>query len=172
MHDTHNGLFRKKKKNICKYKQMAKSEGRGLGYGPPCDTVSRPDISPSLPIFREISRFLIIMKISRSPDLNENLPIFFTKDYASTVDRQFCHSSRRIDCQFGECCLKPFANCVVIEKNTACVFAAPGRRHIRRDTVVPHARAPGFCDRVTVIMPNPFIGHQSKRGRGLSRATP
>ena len=86
------------------------------------------------------------MKISR---------FFFTKHYASTVDRQFCHSSRRIDCQFGECCLKLFANCVVIEKNT-CVFAAPGRRHIRRDTVVPHARAPGFCDRVPVIrLPKP-----------------
>ena len=25
---------------------MAKSEGRGLGYGPPCNTVSRPDITP------------------------------------------------------------------------------------------------------------------------------
>ena len=65
-----------------------------------------------------------------------------------------------------------FANCVVIDTNTACVFAAPGRRHIRRDTVVPHAGAPGFCDRVTVIRPNPFIGYQSQRGRGLSRDTP
>ena len=109
------------------------------------------------------------MKISR---------FFFTKDYASMVDRQFCYSSRRIDCQFGEFCLKPFANCVVIGKKyslcvcRARVFAAPGRRHIRRDTVVPHARAPGFCDRVTVIRPNPFIGYQSQRERWLSRDTP
>ena len=58
------------------------------------------------------------------------------------------------------------------KKNTACVFAAPGRRHIRRDTVVPHARAPGFCDRVTVIWPYPFIGYQSQRGKWLSRDTP
>ena len=39
----------------------------------------------------------------------------------------------------------------MIEKYRVCV-AAPGRRHIRRDTVVPHARAPGFCDRVTVLL--------------------
>ncbi len=50
MHDAHNGLFRKKTFlditfYFCEYKQMAKSEGRGLGYGPPCDTVSRPDIT-------------------------------------------------------------------------------------------------------------------------------
>ena len=37
---------------------------------------------------------------------------------------------------------------------------------------VPHARAPGFCDRVTVIRPNPFIGYQSQRGRWLSRDMP
>ena len=28
---------------------MAKSEGGGLGYGPLCDTVSRPDINYALP---------------------------------------------------------------------------------------------------------------------------
>ena len=118
-----------------------------------------PDFSGDLPIFDKI------MKISRSPDLEWKSPDFLTKDYASTVDRQFCHSSRQIDCQFGEFCLKPFANCIVVDKNTACVFTAPGSRHIRRDTVVPHARAPGFCDRVTVLRPNPFIGYQSQRGR-------
>ena len=78
-----------------------------------------PDFSGDLPIF----------------DNNENLPIsrfgmkisrfFFTKDYASTADRQFCHSSRRIDCQFGECCLKPFANCVVIEKKYSVCVCRP-----------------------------------------------
>ena len=103
------------------------------------------------------------MKISR----------LFLPKTASTVDRQFCHSSRRFDCQFGEFCLKPFANCVVIEKiQLVCLPPGPGRRHIRRDTVVPHARAPGFCDRVTVIRPNPSIGYQSQRGRWLSRDTP
>ena len=56
------------------------------------------------------------MKISR---------FFFTKGYASTVDHQFCHSSRRIDCQFGECCLKPFPNCVVIEKKIQRVCLPP-----------------------------------------------
>ena len=40
----------------------------------------------------------------------------------------------------------------MIENNIACVFAAPGRRQIRRD------------NRVTVIRPNPFIGYQ-KRAR-------
>ena len=30
---------------LCEYKQMAKSEGRCLAYRPPCDTVSRPDIT-------------------------------------------------------------------------------------------------------------------------------
>ena len=99
-----------------------------------------PDFSGDLPIFWSnnenlpISRFGI--KISR----------FFTKDYASTVDRQFCHSSRRIDFQSGEFFLQPFANCVVIEKKYSVhVFAAPGRRHIRRDTVVPHARNLDFA---------------------------
>ena len=52
----------------------------------------------------------------------------------------------------------------MIEKNSACVFAASGRRHIRRDTVVPHARAPGFCDRVTVIRPNPFAKVSEEEG--------
>ena len=53
-------------------------------------------------------------------------------------------------------------------------FATPGRSHIHRDTVVPHARAwkPGFALRVTVIRPNPFIGYQSQGERGLSRDTP
>ena len=29
---------------FCQYKQTSRSEGRYLGYRPPCDTVSRPDI--------------------------------------------------------------------------------------------------------------------------------
>ena len=104
------------------------------------------------------------MKISR---------FFLTKDYASAVDRQFCHSSRRIDCQFGEFCLKPFANCVVIEKIQR-VCLPPQEDAIFVGTVVPHARgrSPEFCDRVTVIRPNPFIGYQSQRGRWISRDTP
>ena len=45
------------------------------------------------------------MKISR---------FFFTKDYASTVDRQFCHSSRRIDFQFA--CLPPQEDATFVGK--------------------------------------------------------
>ena len=70
-----------------------------------------------------------IMKISRSPDLELTSPDFLQESRdskASTVDRQFCHSSRRNDFQFGEFCLKPFANCVVIEKiQRTCVVCRP-----------------------------------------------
>ena len=121
------------------------------------------------------------MKISR----------FFTRDYASMVDRQFCLSSRQNDCQFDELCLKPFANCVVIETNTACVVCRPQEdaTFVGHSTwFLPHARAsdtvrgpshvlehgkPGCCAaRDRHYRPNPFIGYQSQRGRRLSRDTP
>ena len=57
-------------------------------------------------------------------------------------------------------------------KNTGCVLPPQEDAIFVGNTVVPHARAPGFCDRVTVIRPNPFIGYQSQRGRWISRDTP
>ena len=83
-----------------------------------------------------------IMKISRSPDLGWKSPDFLPKTMLARSIASFAIAA-------GE-----------------SIFS-----HILPDTVVPHARAPGFCDRVTVIRPNPFIGYQSQRGRGLSRDT-
>ena len=106
------------------------------------------------------------MKISR---------FFFTRDYASTVDRKCCHSSRRNDFQFGEFCLKSFATCVVIEKNTACMVCRPRKTPYSSGHSGPTCLSMGrlaFAVRLTVIRPNPFIGYQSQRGRGLSRDTP
>ena len=62
----------------------------------------------------------------------------------------------------------------MIEKIQRVWFTATGRRHIRQDTVVPHAIMGNlvFGLLVTVIRPNPFIGYQSQGGRGLSRDTP
>ena len=63
---------------------------------------------------------------AKSPDFAGDLPIF---DKIMKISRFGMKISR----------LFTFANCVVIEKTQRVWFAAPGRRHIRRDTVVPHA---------------------------------
>ena len=91
-----------------------------------------PDFAGDLPIFDKI------MKITRSPDLEWKSPDFFTRDYASTVDRQFCNSSRRNDFQVGKFCLKPFANCVVIEKKNS-VYGCRPRKTPYSSGHSPHA---------------------------------
>ena len=103
-----------------------------------CRASKSPDFVGDLPIFDKI------MKISR---FGMKISRFFTRDYTSTVDRQFCNSSRRNDFQFGKFCLKPFANCVVIEKHS--VYGLPPQEDaIFVGTQWPHILVkvrPGFC---------------------------
>ena len=79
---------------------------------------------------------------SKSPDFEWKSPDFLPKTMLARSIASFAiFSSRRNDFQFDEFCFKPFANCVVIEKIQGVWFSTPGRCHIRRDTVIQHARA-------------------------------
>ena len=133
-----------------------------------CRASKSPDLAGDLQIFDKI------MKISRSPDFECKSPNLLQDPIA--VDRQFCHSSRRNDFRFGEFCVKPFSNCVVIEQKYSACGLRPWRQEdaIFVGTPWSHMLCRAWeaslsrCAWPSLIH---SIGYPNQRERGLSRDT-